>query len=140
MEVGPGMSGGRAWDVRFVRVRARERERVREKARGARGGESRATDAAASDGNEKDNSVSSPPPSSSDTCDIFTTPPPSADVNDVPPANGTSGQNAQDASTAISNPDAHDADDGGWEVVCRPKMGDRVTAGGFIGVWKKRNN
>lgn len=25
----------------------------------------------------------------------------------------------------------------GWEIVCRPKVGDRVIGGGFLGVWKK---
>ncbi|KAJ8065797.1 hypothetical protein OCU04_006460 [Sclerotinia nivalis] len=25
----------------------------------------------------------------------------------------------------------------GWEMICRPKVGDRITGGGFIGVWKK---
>ena len=24
-----------------------------------------------------------------------------------------------------------------WELVCRPKVGDRISGGGFIGVWKK---
>ena len=25
----------------------------------------------------------------------------------------------------------------GWEIVCRPMVGDRVSGGGFLGVWKK---
>ena len=25
-----------------------------------------------------------------------------------------------------------------WSMVCRPKVGDRITGGGFLGVWKKR--
>ncbi|TGO14596.1 hypothetical protein BTUL_0051g00620 [Botrytis tulipae] len=25
----------------------------------------------------------------------------------------------------------------GWEMICRPKVGDRITGGGFVGVWKK---
>ena len=28
-------------------------------------------------------------------------------------------------------------DDFGWEMVCRPKVGDRVIGGGFVGLWKK---
>lgn len=28
-------------------------------------------------------------------------------------------------------------DNFGWEVVCRPKVGDKVIGGGFVGVWKK---
>jgi tRNA (adenine57-N1/adenine58-N1)-methyltransferase catalytic subunit len=29
-----------------------------------------------------------------------------------------------------------DGDDG-WELVCRPKVGQRISGGGFVGVWKK---
>lgn len=28
-------------------------------------------------------------------------------------------------------------DTSGWEMICRPKVGDRITGGGFVGVWKK---
>lgn len=28
-------------------------------------------------------------------------------------------------------------DDSGWEVICRPKVGEMVIGGGFLGVWKK---
>lgn len=28
-------------------------------------------------------------------------------------------------------------DDTGWEMVCRPKVGERVVGGGFVGVWKR---
>ncbi|MCJ1307835.1 hypothetical protein MMC25_001483 [Agyrium rufum] len=28
-------------------------------------------------------------------------------------------------------------DDAGWEMICRPKVGERVIGGGFLGVWKK---
>ncbi|KAI0999625.1 hypothetical protein K3495_g8573 [Podosphaera aphanis] len=30
-----------------------------------------------------------------------------------------------------------DDDDGGWQMVCRPKVGVRVTNGGFVGIWRK---
>lgn len=30
-----------------------------------------------------------------------------------------------------------DDDDFGWEVVCRPKVGDKVIGGGFVGLWKR---
>lgn len=26
---------------------------------------------------------------------------------------------------------------GQWEMICKPKIGDRITAGGFLGVWRK---
>jgi tRNA A58 N-methylase Trm61 len=28
----------------------------------------------------------------------------------------------------------------GWQMVCRPKVGDRIIGGGFVGVWKKQRN
>ena len=28
-------------------------------------------------------------------------------------------------------------DDAAWEMVCRPKVGERIVGGGFLGVWKK---
>ena len=33
-----------------------------------------------------------------------------------------------------SNPGVEDA---GWEMICRPKVGERLVGGGFLGVWKK---
>ena len=32
---------------------------------------------------------------------------------------------------------ANDVDDSEWSLVCRPKVGDRVVGGGFLGVFKK---
>lgn len=42
-----------------------------------------------------------------------------------------------DKEAALGVPQAHEDDDFGWEEVCRPKVGDRVIGGGFVGVWKK---
>ena len=28
----------------------------------------------------------------------------------------------------------------GWQMVCRPKVGERIIGGGFVGVWKKQRN
>lgn len=28
-------------------------------------------------------------------------------------------------------------DEDGWELVCRPKVGQRISGGGFVGLWKK---
>ncbi|KAM0129031.1 hypothetical protein ACHAP3_007983 [Botrytis cinerea] len=37
-----------------------------------------------------------------------------------------------------STGDASDLTDmSGWEMICRPRVGDRITGGGFVGVWKK---
>ena len=32
------------------------------------------------------------------------------------------------------------AKDDGWQMVCRPKVGDRIVGGGFVGVWKKQRD
>lgn len=32
------------------------------------------------------------------------------------------------------------ADDSGWEMVCRPKVGIRTSGGGFVGIWRKMTN
>ena len=29
------------------------------------------------------------------------------------------------------------SDDNGWEMVCRPKVGIRISGGGFVGVWRR---
>ncbi|KAF2461421.1 S-adenosyl-L-methionine-dependent methyltransferase [Lineolata rhizophorae] len=31
----------------------------------------------------------------------------------------------------------YDAKDEGWKLVCKPKVGDRIVVGGFLGIWKK---
>ena len=31
-------------------------------------------------------------------------------------------------------------EDEGWQMVCRPKVGDRIVGGGFVGVWKKQRD
>lgn len=40
------------------------------------------------------------------------------------------------SATEVGNDTTHDQI-GGMEIVCRPKVGFRVTGGGFLGVWKK---
>lgn len=37
----------------------------------------------------------------------------------------------------IDAAEAHLKEDTAWEMVCRPKVGDRVIGGGFLGVWEK---
>ncbi|CAK4031625.1 related to tRNA (adenine-N(1)-)-methyltransferase [Lecanosticta acicola] len=36
--------------------------------------------------------------------------------------------------TPVSDEDQH------WSTVCRPKVGERITGGGFLGVWKKQRD
>jgi hypothetical protein len=40
---------------------------------------------------------------------------------------------ARDASTSQT------PDEGKWAMVCRPKVGERVVGGGFLGVFKKKH-
>jgi len=35
---------------------------------------------------------------------------------------------------------ANDVEDSRWSLVCRPKVGDRVVGGGFLGVFKKMHS
>lgn len=46
------------------------------------------------------------------------------------------GQDGQDETAAEASQSRED-DDFGWEVVCRPKVGDKVIGGGFVALWKK---
>ncbi len=41
----------------------------------------------------------------------------------------------QAGSSSIKN--ASSSGDNGWEMVCRPKVGLKITGGGFVGVWRK---
>lgn len=40
-----------------------------------------------------------------------------------------------EAAVGASAPE--DDEKSGWELVCRPKVGERVVGGGFVGLWKK---
>lgn len=45
------------------------------------------------------------------------------------------GSEAVPAQVPVS--EAPTSDDSGWEMVCRPKVGIRISGGGFVGVWRK---
>ncbi|KAM0712678.1 hypothetical protein Q7P35_000125 [Cladosporium inversicolor] len=48
----------------------------------------------------------------------------------------------QEQAESVAAPDASSgqtASDGKWAMVCRPKVGDRVVGGGFLGVFKKKH-
>ncbi|KAL8678074.1 MAG: hypothetical protein Q9186_005539 [Xanthomendoza sp. 1 TL-2023] len=87
VEVGLGMTGGRMWDVRFVRPRALAKE-IRERATAVK---------------DPDNEQ----------------------------AIGDGGW--MDAGGADGSGD----DDEGLEIICRPKVGDKIRGGGFIALWSK---
>lgn len=84
-----GGSGGREWDVRFVRPRAQQRKEMQQEELA-----------------ETEQSQHSDPVSS--------------DAESTPFEAG---------SEAIK-----------WSLVCRPRVGDRIVGGGFLGVWRKQRD
>jgi tRNA (adenine57-N1/adenine58-N1)-methyltransferase catalytic subunit len=48
-------------------------------------------------------------------------------------ADGVEGDNGD----VMENPQELGTLDGGWEMVCRPKVGVRTAGGGFVGVWRR---
>ncbi|KAL8762695.1 MAG: hypothetical protein Q9184_001349 [Pyrenodesmia sp. 2 TL-2023] len=89
VEVGPAMTGGRIWDVRFVRPRALNKEL--------------------------------PPRPTAPTYE---------DVH-----RGAGSAEAVTSGGAVEE-GISDADEG-YQMVCRPKVGDRVSGGGFVALWSK---
>lgn len=86
-----GGSGGREWDVRFVRPRAHQRESVRD--------------------SEDEPAIQQVPSSRDDGGDT-------------------------EFELGRSNNEA----DKQWSMVCRPRVGERINGGGFLGVWKKQRD
>ncbi|KAK4636203.1 tRNA (adenine(58)-N(1))-methyltransferase TrmI [Fulvia fulva] len=87
-----GSSGGREWDVRFVRPRSTLKAEMEA-----------GPEAEAENGQGSKSGLQ-----------------------------GSDGSIISDLRASVSM-----ADDK-WSMVCRPKVGDRITGGGFLGVWKKR--
>ena len=46
-------------------------------------------------------------------------------------------QDGHEQATAKTSQARVDDEDFGWEMVCRPKVGEQVVGGGFVGLWKK---
>lgn len=46
-------------------------------------------------------------------------------------------QDGHDQATAKASQARVDDEDFGWEMVCRPKVGEQVIGGGFVSLWKK---
>jgi hypothetical protein len=60
---------------------------------------------------------------------------------DLARSNGTivdSSDAAEDSEVKEGRNAASETKDEGWQMVCRPKVGDRIIGGGFVGVWKKQ--
>ena len=104
LELGPSMTGGRAWDVRRVRPRALVKA---EKARADSGKDMEDMESAVK--------VSSLEPATSHATEeqsLVRT----SEIN----------------KTAVSKTTG-----GGWEMICRPMVGERLVGGGFLGVWRR---
>lgn len=110
IEVGAGMSAGRAWDVRLVRTRAGERQKNQE------------ATAAETSAEREDPAGETSPLSGSKRA---------GDLENGSGDGGASGDGREHTASDMIDK---------WEVVCRPKLGDRVTAGGFLGLWRRRND
>lgn len=82
-----GSSGGREWDVRFVRTRAEQRKEIEQE-------------------------------------ELATT-----------EDSQHSGHEPRDAESAPVHAEAVK-----WSSICRPKVGDRIIGGGFLGVWRKQRD
>lgn len=94
VETGPAMTGGRPWNVRFLKPRALIKGVDDQK-----------------------------------TPDTGTADPPVIDDE---------GRNRSNKAKKEDNlDDDDDDDDEGWEMVCRPKPGDRISGGGFVALWSK---
>lgn len=105
LELGAAMTGGREWDVRAVRPRSRDRQKVTE------------------------TKVASPEDESLVSNEI--------EVKAIeprrPPHMETIPGQLEDEEQ-IRVPFDKETD---WEMICRPMYGSLVTAGGFVGMWKK---
>ncbi|KAL8724173.1 MAG: hypothetical protein Q9166_008099 [cf. Caloplaca sp. 2 TL-2023] len=89
VEIGPATTGGRIWDVRFVKPRASVKQDTTGKMA-----------VAATDGAKAVEKVGNPNREGADGKDEL----------------------------------GHDK---GWQIVCRPKVGDRIMGGGFIALWSR---
>ena len=99
LELGPNMTGGREWDVRFVKSRDETRSGIAE---------------AAELVNDRDRGTS-----------------------DDNPGQGATVEAAEIEKRDHEEIQALEKQDTAWLTICRPKVGQRVLAGGFLGVWKK---
>ena len=110
-----GGAGGREWDVRLVKPRVLQKARVEEVER--KDGDSQdgdSQDGDSQDGDSQDGAI---------------------DANDRAEESSTAHKDDTSGTEAVAN-----GDDDGWKMVCRPKVGDRIVGGGFLGVWKKKRD
>ncbi|THV53306.1 hypothetical protein BGAL_0054g00170 [Botrytis galanthina] len=117
LELGSQLStGGREWEVRSVKPRALIRAEKKAKAEEMER-EDRSNDPFA--------------------VDEWLTKISSKEVDEVTSEDVDTSE-SESVTVQASTGEASDLTDmSGWEMICRPKVGDRITGGGFVGVWKK---
>ncbi|ESZ95955.1 phosphatase dcr2 [Sclerotinia borealis F-4128] len=125
LEVGSQLStGGREWEVRQVKPRAlikAEKKKMGEKlAQADKDDANFAVDAFLSQMSDKK-------PETSATSEY------SFELSE----DGENSGSKSDAAQAGTLEADDLTDTAGWEMICRPKVGDKINGGGFIGVWKK---
>jgi tRNA A58 N-methylase Trm61 len=119
-----GGSAGREWDVRAVRPRSTLKGTTAE----ATTGVDASPQGAKHDGESAGvNNVLDEDPSPAEDCAT------DAELSD----DGTEQSADREAQATDS---ATPVEDGGWQMVCRPKVGDRIVGGGFLGVFKKQRD
>ncbi|TKA32428.1 hypothetical protein B0A50_01534 [Salinomyces thailandicus] len=113
-----GGTGGREWDVRAVKPRARQKAALAAVEDVSGDGERASDDFIA--GNSENEL---PTPSDADSMSSFE---PSAELADA----------TELSKAKPTYPSSTSADDD-WKMVCRPKVGDLVVGGGFLGIFRK---
>lgn len=151
LELGGSLAtGGREWDVRFVRPRAflkalaaeelKTNEYSSEVDDTIKETESTESYKAENEGAESTENLDTPKEETESTLILDSEKQHvESDVNPGPEAEGT--ESAANLGTRNLTEESANrnvsGDDGGWEMVCRPKVGVRVTNGGFVGIWRK---
>lgn len=121
VEMGTGISGGRLWDMRFAQVRqaARKRQMEERRRREASEAEELSTSGDLSVSELEDRFVE----------DVAST----SDASGLPA--GAIGATADQDS--VDNPSSSTDANEELKIVCRPKVGEQIVGGGFLGVFKK---
>ncbi|KAI9646321.1 hypothetical protein NHQ30_005762 [Ciborinia camelliae] len=127
LELGSQLStGGREWEVRSVKPRAlikAEKKKMEEKLKQLDKSETaEAVDAFLSKISNEKNAGSS--------ADVENEPKSTEDVVETPEPESVAVNAGSGEATDL-------VDMTGWEMICRPRVGDRISGGGFVGVWKK---
>ena len=105
--MGQGYTAGKRWDVRWARIRSVDREREKTEKLTQNAGAAEADNPAFSTNGE----------------------------SEVEPSNKYI--ESESGESLTSEPKAEGNGDPGLTIVCRPKVGEMVVGGGFLGIWKR---